>query len=248
MTQYRDDFYQNRHRETYYAASKVLDILCAHVPTPRSAVDVGCGVGTWLAILQERGADEIAGIDGPWVNRQHLRIPSDCFTTWDLSSPLQINRRFDLAISLEVAEHLPVERAPQFVETLTGLADTVLFSAAMPFQEGEGHVNEQWPEYWAALFRHHDYGCLDLVRPRVWDDRQIPLWYRQNTLVYVKREMLDEVRGCSCLLERAFVPALGLVHPSMYLRGAAVSVRSSLRLLRMAAVRALKRRLGLRRQ
>ena len=63
----------------------------------------------------------------------------------DLAQPLQIDRRFDLALSLEVAEHLPPECGSEFVQTLTDLSSVILFSAAIPFQGGTDHLNEQWP-------------------------------------------------------------------------------------------------------
>jgi hypothetical protein len=62
-------------------------------------------------------------------------------------------RTFDLAICLEVAEHLPPEAAEGFIDSLTRLAPVVLFSAAITFQVGNQHLNGQWPDYWATLFR-----------------------------------------------------------------------------------------------
>ena len=62
-----------------------------------------------------------------------------------------MNRKFDLVLSLEVAEHLPSECAEAFVESLVNLGPVILFSAAIPYQGGENHVNEQWPEYWVGV-------------------------------------------------------------------------------------------------
>ena len=106
---------------------------------------------------------------------------------------LKLNDAFDLAISMEVAEHLPERCAEPFVESLTRLADVVLFSAAVPFQGGIGHVNEQWGSYWVALFRNRGYTAVDIIRKRIWNDDQIPYWYRQNTLLFVKDGKLDEL-------------------------------------------------------
>jgi hypothetical protein len=106
--------------------------------------------------------------------------------------------RYDLAISLEVAEHLPPTAAAGFVSLLADLSDFVLFSAAVPGQGGVGHVNEQWPDYWISLFAGHGYSCLDVIRKRIWDDESIPLWYRQNILLFVRDERVNELElGCS---------------------------------------------------
>src|SRR4051812_24806997 len=98
----------------------VLDIV-----KPASVIDIGCGTGNWLAIAHELGVPEILGVDGLWVTGQ-LAIPREKFLEHDLSTPLRLDRRFDLVLSLEVAEHLPASSARDFVQSLCGAADVVL--------------------------------------------------------------------------------------------------------------------------
>jgi hypothetical protein len=215
MAGYDEEFFRERHGRTQHAARVVLGVVSEFLPRIESAVDVGCGVGTWLSVLREHGALVVQGVDGPWVNRQHLVIPPECFLTHDLSRPLNLGRRFDLAISLEVAEHLPADCAGGFVQTLTGLADVVLFSAAIPLQGGRGHVNEQWPEYWAGLFGSRNFRVFDAIRPRIWSDRTIPTWYRQNILLFVSD---DRVPALVALQARQPAWPLSLVHPEIYLK------------------------------
>lgn len=215
MARYDEEFFRERHERTQHAAHVVLGIVREILPRIDSAVDVGCGVGTWLSVLREHGAPVVQGVDGPWVNKQHLVIPPDAFLTHDLDGPLNLGRHFDLALSLEVAEHLPAERAAGFVQTLTELADVVLFSAAIPLQGGRGHVNEQWPEYWAGLFGSRNFGVFDVIRPRIWSDRTIPTWYRQNTLLFVRNDPVPALAGLQALQP---VWPLSLVHPEIYLK------------------------------
>jgi SAM-dependent methyltransferase len=210
MTRYESEFYAHRHRDTAPSAEAVLSAALAVLPPVRSAVDIGCGVGTWLACLRSKGAEEILGLDGPWMDPVHLIIPREAFRHADLGQPIRLERRFDLALSLEVAEHLPPGRAGSFVADLCALADFVLFAAAIPHQGGVGHVNEQWPAYWAALFAKRGYAPVDAVRPRVWDDGAVQVWYRQNTLLYAKRTRLPEVKAPEA------VP-MALIHPALYL-------------------------------
>ncbi|KVR42929.1 hypothetical protein WK17_15675 [Burkholderia multivorans] len=94
--------------------------------------------------------------------------------------------RFDLVMTLEVAEHLPFERAETFVGELTDCADVVLFSAATPYQYGVDHVNEQWPEFWATIFRARGFSCFDIFRDSIWNAPDVDWWYAQNTFLYVK--------------------------------------------------------------
>lgn len=182
---------------------------------PSSIVDVGCGVGIWLQEFLRAGVPHVLGVDGEHVTAAGLRIPESCFAAHDLASPLRLDRTFDMALSLEVGEHLPPASAGAFVESLCLLAPVVAFSAAIPFQGGGGHVNEQWPDYWAALFARYGRVPVDILRPLVWNDGDIAWWYRQNLLLYA-----DEQRA-ALLLEAArgfrMAPApLPLVHPALY--------------------------------
>jgi hypothetical protein len=170
-----------------------LSIVRSAIPPIDSAVDVGCGVGTWLHVLSEKGVSEIHGVDGDWVKTEYLVIPESCFTTHDLSRDVKLPNRFDLAVSLEVAEHLPATNAAQFVDTLTSLSDFVLFSAAIPGQGGIKHVNEQWPSYWFSLFADRGYIPLDFIRKQIWQDESIPFWYRQNVFLMVDKDRVNEV-------------------------------------------------------
>ncbi len=158
---------------------------------PTSVVDVGCGIGTWLATFKRHGVATVVGFDGPCVRPDELLISLDEFIATDLCKPLPIVRRFDLATSFEVAEHLPEAVAAQFVSSLTKLAPVVAFSAAIPFQGGTGHVNEQWPSYWAAVFAELGYVALDVVRPLVWCNPDVEYSYAQNMLLFVDESGVD---------------------------------------------------------
>jgi SAM-dependent methyltransferase len=158
----------------------VLDVI-----KPASVIDIGCGTGNWLTIAHELGVHEILGVDGSWVKGQ-LAISPENFIEHDLSTPLKLDRRFDLALSLEVAEHLPSSAARVFVQSLCAAADVVLFSAAIPGQGGRRHVNEQWPAYWAELFAALRYECYDFLRPRIWNNPRVTWHYAQNSMIFAR--------------------------------------------------------------
>lgn len=172
------------------SASGVVPLVLEFVE-PASVVDVGCGLGAWLATFAEHGVTDVAGVDGPWVPRGLLAISTDHFTEADLEIGFpDLNRRFDLAVSLEVAEHLSADRAADFVAYLTRLTDVVLFSAAIPGQRGRDHRNEQWPGYWGTLFAEHGFIAVDALRPRIWEMDEVAWWYRQNVLFFVSPSAL----------------------------------------------------------
>src|SRR5271156_5680740 len=110
-------------------SAEVILPLVSELLSVRSVVDVGCGEASWLSVFCELGVEEILGIDGEYVDRELLQIPEDRFRAVDLTKSFKLGRVFDLAMSLEVAEHLPAECASVFVESLCSLAPAVLFSA-----------------------------------------------------------------------------------------------------------------------
>lgn len=216
MSSYNDNFYVDLHNRTLYPARVILDKLLNVIPDVRSAVDVGCAVGSWLSVLRDRGVEDIQGIDGDWVNKDFLEIPAECFKSLDLTKPFQLNKKYDLAMSLEVAEHLPETSAKGFVGSLTSLSDFVLFSAAIPYQGGTNHVNEQWLEYWNGLFREQGYQGVDIIRRLIWDDVRIPFWYKQNLVIFVRKEHLDTLK---INMELGLYRPISLVHPEQYISG-----------------------------
>jgi len=181
----------------------IIDLL-----KPTSMVDVGCGAGHWLATATEFGVKDILGVDGGWVLNTRLAISREKFVKHDLRTPLKLGRKFDVALSLEVAEHLPESRAHSFVENLCELADRVVFSAAIPGQGGRHHVNEQWPGYWAELFRGFGYECYDVLRPRIWENPRVLWYYAQNCLIFGREGILANVG----------IPTqpLSLIHPGLW--------------------------------
>ena len=196
------------------SARKILSVLARHA-TFHSVLDVGCGLGIWLSQAEALGCRDIFGIDGPWLDLQKTLIPRDKVMLCELEAEIDLGRRFDLVMSLEVAEHLSPSAAKTFVRSLVRHADLVLFSAAIPEQGGTHHVNEQWPAYWQRLFAEQGYQCFDPIRPTLWLDTSVGFWYTQNVLVYASEAA---VRSHPELMQWK-VPgtALPLVHPDMFI-------------------------------
>lgn len=180
---YPAGFYDNRRAHTAHAANRMLTALPQGLKRA-SIADIGCGTGTWLAAALAGGAETAFGIEGDWVTPAMLDDPRIAFARQDLEQRFT-GPRVDLALSLEVAEHLSPERAVGFVADLVALASAVLFSAAIPGQGGIGHLNEQWQSWWAELFAAHGYLAYDVIRPAIWNDEEIPAWYRQNAVLYL---------------------------------------------------------------
>jgi SAM-dependent methyltransferase len=147
---------------------------------PKSLLDVGCGTGTWLRAASQLGVATVFGIDGILMHESELHVPKELIQQRDLTSSFNLGRRFDVAICLEVAEHLPEASAAGLISSITSHSDRVLFSAACPGQSGQHHINCQWPAYWQALFNASGFACDDAIRWQIWNNPLVEPWYRQN--------------------------------------------------------------------
>lgn len=172
---------------------------------PSSVIDIGCGIGTWLSVFKKYGITDFLGVDGDYVDRKLLTkyVGESDFYPFDLKNELNLNRNFDLVISLEVAEHIEPKFANNFVKTLINHSEIIVFSAAIPYQIGENHVNEQWPSYWIEKFEKHGYFAHDILRPMIWKNQNIEYWYRQNIIIFKKG-----VKPNTLIMD--------MVHPSLY--------------------------------
>ncbi len=216
MDVYPESFYSTSWQRASRSARRIVPLILDLV-APRSAVDVGCGTAAWLEVLREAGVEDVVGVDGPHISLDLLRIPASSFHVHDLAKPLRLSRRFDLAVSLEVAEHLPPEAAERFIGDLTELAPVVMFSAAVPGQGGTHHVNEQWPEYWAKLFGAKGYVVVDCVRPRIWQDDEVEFFYAQNVLLFVAADRLERYPLLKAEEERRRGEPLSRIHPTRWM-------------------------------
>jgi SAM-dependent methyltransferase len=172
------------------APTEIVPIILSLL-APKTLLDVGCGIGTWLKVFERHGVKDFLGVDGEYVDKRLMMIPEEKFLALDLRKEFSLNRKFDLVVSLEVAEHLPEESANGFVKSLTEHGDVILFSAAIPGQGGQNHLNEQWPSYWQEKFKRHNFYFHDIIRPLIWDNKLIDSWYRQNIFI-VSRQYADQ--------------------------------------------------------
>jgi hypothetical protein len=216
---YTSSFYKGHEKGSYDSAKAILPVINELI-NPKSVIDVGCGIGLWLKVWKdELNIADLTGVEGAYVNDKILSIPTELVKIHDLKQPFSAGRKYDLAMSLEVAEHLPEAFANQFVSTLTSLSDIVLFSAALIGQEGTYHLNEQMPEYWAKIFDQYGYAPIDFIRPLVWNNKDVMYWYKQNTLLFVKKDRINNLHPELIKAYESTNPdCLLRVHPDQYFR------------------------------
>ncbi len=186
ITTYDCDYYALIGGPSVRSARKLLPQLLKIIQ-PGSMLELGCGIGAWTRVARDHGVTDCIAVDGDWVTPADLLIPEHIFRRHNFEQPLSLGRKFDLALSLEVAEHLSEAAAGGFVASLAAHADVVVFGAAMKFQGGTRHLNEQWPRYWIKRFKARGYECFDVVRPLMWGNSDIAFHYVQNAFIFVKQ-------------------------------------------------------------
>lgn len=172
----------------FKAAEIVIPYLLSKINI-NSVLDIGCGTGTWLKVASDNGISDYLGVDGDWVIKNSLQIPNSNFKAVNLNVPLNVGRKFDLIICLEVGEHLNKDASTILVDSITRHGDHVLFSAAIPEQGGQNHINEQNFDFWKSIFNAHGYKYYDIFRPVFWNEKNIEWWYKQNMFLISRNDI-----------------------------------------------------------
>lgn len=198
---YTERYYNRISESAIVSAKQVFSALESLGINPKTVIDIGCGVGEW----GKNAPFHYIGVDHK-VPKRALIIPEDQYVEYDLTSAnsFPVPGKFDLVLCLEVLEHIPLQFADQVVSLLCSLGNQVLFSAAIPFQGGVGHVNEQWQSWWAEKFSKNSfYPAPKDIRPIIREMELVDIWYRQNAILY-------ERNGTG-------TPVTDYVHPQMYM-------------------------------
>lgn len=216
------DAFMNVTSQSRSSAERIIGKIGSTL-APASVADFGCARGTWLAAWARAGVTDAHGVDGYYLKGKPVEVDPSLLTFTDLAKPIDLQRRFDLVQSLEVAEHLPRDASRTFVETLTRHGERVLFSAAPPGQGGEHHTNERPYEFWRDLFAAQGFAMFDWVRPLIADDMAIRYWYRYNIFLFVQEEAIGALPpGVSATCVPASGPVADVSPPLFRLRKKAV--------------------------
>lgn len=214
---YDTDFYLRRHTKVYSYALKILSNLFEVVPVPMRTLDFGSATGAWSEAGKTLGVATATCVDGPWVPEDLKSSSINRFITHNLEVNFQAESfglnydREALAMCIEVLEHLSPSAGEALISVMCSLVDVVIFSAAYPGQGGVGHVNEQHVDHWANIFKRHKFNSYDVIRPRIWDDGKMPIFYRQNMVIFVRSNSHFEP-----LFAKYESPVRALIHPEVY--------------------------------
>ncbi len=185
---------------------------------------------------------EIHGVDGAYIDTTKLLIDPANFTAADLFGPFTLDACYDLAVCLEVGEHLPHRTCRHLVAELTRVAPVVLFSGCHSRTARTGHINEQWPAYWCALFARHGFTCLDVLRRYLLHDDRIEWWYRQNMFLDASCAALSQTLALRAEADKASTVPFVCIEEGVF--APHTSFGGLLSLLPGAAWRAIRNRFG----
>lgn len=206
-----DEKYYKKHQDgSYRSALRLLRFIygLTHFQT---MVDYGCGMGTWGIAAKELGTTNYLGIDQHTYDTTYMLIDRSEYLQKDLRVPIDLHFCYDLAVCVEVAEHISEGHADMLVENICCNSKVVLFSAALSYQGGTGHVNEQPCSYWAKKFQKNGYRPVDCIRPVFWENEQIEIWYRNNCILYMTSDAFEQIKKN---LPKISFP-IDIVHPQM---------------------------------
>jgi len=131
------------HTKPRYSEQVLLSIF-ALLGIPKSMIDIGSGDGTMVRLARSMGVDAV-GIDLS-ATEPDIRH--------DLTKYIDLNKKYEFALCLEVAEHITPGRGEfEFLHTIARhsmINGRLIWSSALPAQRGEGHVNCQSPIYWRS--------------------------------------------------------------------------------------------------
>jgi len=118
---------------------------------PKSVLDVGCGMGLYVNEFDKLGID-VQGFDGSPAAIRQTVAKKNLVWQEDIRDLDTSDKKYDMVLCVEVAEHIPKKYANKLVKHLTSAGDLVIFSASPKGLGGTNHINEQPIEYWLDKF------------------------------------------------------------------------------------------------
>jgi hypothetical protein len=214
---YTSEFYETYKSISLEYADKLISVLLQYYQ-PKSVIDFGCGIATWLNVFNDKGIpkESLYGIEGDWVKSAAKSLEGFNLILHDISKYKKFNIKTDLAMSLEVAEHVPEKSSDTFVDMITECSDTIMFGAAFKDQPGTGHINCKYPREWGELFKDKGYKVFDLFRPELWGPNKGGFYYVQNTFLYTKNEELITTFKDNHIFELNNLWFMDCMHPELH--------------------------------
>lgn len=168
------------HAFSYYTAKYIGDYFEKDKPV----IDLGCGNGTYLKYLSDRGFSDVIGFEG------NISSELDCKSVFEFDLTKHIDTLFHPGnlISIEVFEHIPKEYEATFVDNICALCNgKLVISVAVKGQPGLGHVNCQDNDYVINLFEGKGFVFEERRTQEIRSKVESHVEYLRNTLMVFER-------------------------------------------------------------
>ncbi|CAM8619743.1 AdoMet_MTases domain containing protein [Candidatus Planktophila versatilis] len=191
MNRYTKNFYDSVSHRAIIPA-QISSLVIAGSIEPNSVIDIGSGQGVWLRTISDvfptvtrAVAIDIQPHQSPFFEELQSTSINFQFVESDFENFSRLPKEnFDIAICLEVLEHLTPQTAVEVAEDIGRKCSFVIFSAAILGQGGTGHINERKFEYWMDLMREQGFVALDVFRPILSVSEDVPSYYKQNMMLF----------------------------------------------------------------
>jgi SAM-dependent methyltransferase len=191
MNNYSQNFYNSVSNRAAQSAQIVAEVLTGTIE-PISVVDIGSGQGVWLRTIAAAfpTAKKVIALDlqsheSPFFEELQNSSKNFQFIEVDFENFSKLpGEKFDIAICLEVLEHLTPDTAVEVAKEIGRKCSYLIFSAAILGQGGTGHINERKFNYWMMLMREQGFVALDVFRPALREAHGIPSYYKQNMMLF----------------------------------------------------------------
>ena len=184
---YNDKYYK-RHYDQYRGWENAVGKYVVDITLVSSIIDIGCGVGSYLEGAFHAGCKDIQGLEISFESaKPHIVEDILPYISYgDATQNLGINRKFDCALSFEVAEHIEPSGTERFIDNLTSLSnDYIIMTAAPPGQAGTGHINLKPKEFWVDSLEAKGFKFQDQLVQIFW-----PKWKSFGVAKYILRNLM----------------------------------------------------------
>mgnify|MGYP003120454552 FL=1 len=170
------DFLQRKGR--YVKLAEDIDSLLEKLNLNNGPVlDFGCAVGFVVEAMEDRGYEDVCGVDiSEWAVSQCKEKGLNVTTEVDYDTD------WGLTFCLDVLEHMTIEEVGDFLDNLK--TEVIVFRVPVCAEEGEDYVLEcsrrdpthtiRWtPEQWTELMEYHGYVVLSMNLPTIYSSEGV---------------------------------------------------------------------------